>query len=102
MWWSAEHSVCIRLDEASPLHGWVSAGCVLDKQALVPLLAPGSSWVIQGRCCGMLTLLIRHELRTHVRAHENCGWFLLLAAWWLLHCCRVALLVYMLYRFRHV
>lgn len=35
-------------------------------QALLPLLAPGSSWVIQGRCCGVLTLLIRQELRRHV------------------------------------
>ena len=35
--------------------------------ALLPLLAPGGSWVIQGRCCGLLTLLIRQELRTHVR-----------------------------------
>ena len=32
----------------------------------MPMLAPDNSWVIQGRCCGMLTLLIRHELRTHV------------------------------------
>lgn len=37
----------------------------------MPLLAPGSSWVIQGRCCGMLTLLIRHELRTHVSLNQG-------------------------------
>jgi hypothetical protein len=50
----------------------VSAGRVLLLQAIVPLLAPGNSWVIQGRGCGMLTLLIRHELRTHVSLpHER-------------------------------
>lgn len=49
----------------------MSAGRMLQMQALVPMLAPDNSWVIQGRCCGMLTLLIRHELRMHVSRAEG-------------------------------
>ena len=35
-------------------------------RALLPLLAPDVSWVIQGRCCGVLSLLARQELRHQV------------------------------------
>lgn len=42
----------------------VVRGGLLD--ALLPLLCPGNAWVIQGRCCGVLTHLLKLEQRAQV------------------------------------
>lgn len=58
------------------MHGAGSAGAALARvvrsgvlDALLPLLGPGNAWVIQGRCCGVLTHLLKLEQRAQVGDH---------------------------------
>lgn len=42
-------------------------------ESLLLLLRPGNSWVIQGRCCGVLTHLLKLEQRVQVRQMSPCA-----------------------------